>query len=479
MKFHLLLAAIIVSLSLFLPSAAFCVSPDAGTKSASFLKLASGARAAGMAGAFSAVSNGGSDAVYWNPASLACVVRKEASFMYSSYFEDISYGWAAFARPSREHGVFGVGLQYLSYGELDERDGAGDSTSDNSYYDMAVYLSYANVFELAGYGTLNYGLTLKYINSKIEDSASAIALDGGALFVLNDKLTAFALLFQNVGTGLQYDIRSEDLPFIFKIAVSRILFGNLIVDADINIPSDNDIYPAVGAEYKLSVNQEADLFIRAGYSTREKDLPGFAGFSAGFGARFSDYVFDYAFSPYGDLGSAHRISIGIKFGEIVSKSSGVKKRGRAYGQPKTIPARQQAAVEEEYYEPIKEAAKTAGSIVVLELSSQQIGQNERSAYTEMLRNAITSSERFKVLSKQGLGAVYSKNSIPSKDEIKQILKQTGAETVICGNIEKTGNTLEFKLYLYDEDLREKEFSFSCENSFRAVKNNLQETAKEF
>ncbi|MDR2191708.1 MAG: hypothetical protein LBO62_02350, partial [Endomicrobium sp.] len=360
-----------------------------------------------------------------------------------------------------------------------------------------------------------------YIYSKIEDSASAIALDGGILFGLNDKLTFFALAFQNAGTGLQYDQTSESLPFVFKAAVSRILFENLLVDVDIDIPSDNDIFPAFGAEYKLNVNQYADLFIRAGYSFREKDLPGFAGFNAGFGARFADYTFDYAFSPYGDLGSAHRISAGIRFGETVSKRENEKPKKtkrtiekRSKPKEQTLPGRASSArqtfldeqasepsstrsggvsvsqqtqteQETEYYggyeeeKDVKEVAKNAGSALVLELSSQQISQNEKGVYTEMLRNAILNAKRFKVFPKHTIENVYSKNSMPSRDELIRIFKQTGAEIVVCGNIEKTGKTQEFKLYVYDENLNEKEFSFRCEDSFRAVKNNLQEVAQQF
>ncbi|MDR2191686.1 MAG: hypothetical protein LBO62_02225, partial [Endomicrobium sp.] len=122
--------AAILSLSLLFPSLVFGSSSDIGTSGASFLKLASGARAAAMAGAFSAVPNGGSDALYWNPSILSSVNRKEAAFMYSSYFEDISYSWASFALPSGDYGVFGAGFQYLSYGDFDEKDISGGDTSN-------------------------------------------------------------------------------------------------------------------------------------------------------------------------------------------------------------------------------------------------------------------------------------------------------------------------------------------------------------
>jgi hypothetical protein len=496
----------VLLINLFFASQGVCSSADVGTSGASFLKLASGARAAAMAGAFSAVPNGGSDAVYWNPAVLSRLDRKEASFMYSSYFEDIAYGWASFAMPLQWYGVFAAGLQYLSYGDLDEKDSVGNPSSDISMYDMALYLSYSNAFKLMDYGILNYGLSLKYIYSKIEDSASAIAFDGAFLFTLNDNITSFAFVFQNAGTGLQYDLTSAPLPFIFKLAASRILFKNLIVDIDVNIPYDNDIFPSLGAEYKLNVNQDADLFIRAGYTGRDKYLPGFAGFNAGFGARFSDYFFDYAFSPYGDLGYAHRVSAGIKFGERVSKTDGSKKSKRTKPaaakkkkQPEKIeqnPLKQDVfdkrtvEAEKEIFEggysgayieeekPIKEVAKNAGSAVILELSSQQISKNERTVYAQMLRNAVSAAGRFRVLSKQATGGIYLKNSIPSKEEIKQIFKQTGAEIIIVGNIEQMGKTLEFSLYSYDEDLNEKELSFQSENSFRDVKSKMRETVKQ-
>ena len=52
---------------------------------------------------------------------------------------------------------------------------------------------------------------------------------------------------------------------------------------------------------------------RAGYNTENINTGGLNGFTAGVGIRYRDYSIDYAFVPYGDLGSTDRVSISVAF----------------------------------------------------------------------------------------------------------------------------------------------------------------------
>ncbi len=45
----------------------------------------------------------------------------------------------------------------------------------------------------------------------------------------------------------------------------------------------------------------------------DNQIGGLTGFTAGAGLRFGDFSLDYAFVPYGDLGTSHRISLGFDF----------------------------------------------------------------------------------------------------------------------------------------------------------------------
>lgn len=297
----------------YVSAQAFLSSDDVGSTTAQFLKLGIGAKSAGMGNAVTSVNNG-TDAIYWNPANLSYIDKKELSFSHTIWFEDVNYEWLAFALPTTEYGVFGFGLQYVSYGSIDKVDNTNISDGSFSPLDMALYLSYAN-----SYDRLNFGLNLKYIYSKIEESASAIALDLGATYKFDNNKTSIGAALTNLGTSMKFNKESEDLPMLFKIGASHYLLDEWLVSLDLNFPKDNEIYFNFGTQYSIEIAENLDFAFRAGYEGRNKDIPGFNWINLGFGLEYLDYKFDYAFVPYGDIGMTHRFSFGIKFGKQVEK----------------------------------------------------------------------------------------------------------------------------------------------------------------
>ena len=291
---------------------AFFSKDDIGSTTAQFLKLGIGAHSAGMGNAVTTVSNG-TEAIYWNPANLNCIDKKELSFSHAIWFEDVNYEWLSFALPTAEYGVFGLGMQYVSYGSIDKIDNQQISDGSISPLDMALYLSYANFS-----GKLDFGLNLKYIYSKIEKSASAIALDLGTKYNLTDK-TAIGAALTNFGTEMKFDKETEALPLLFKIGASHYIINDWLVSLDLNFPNDNEIYVNFGTQYGIEIADNLNFALRVGYEGRNKDVPGFNWINLGFGLEYLDYVFDYAFVPYGDIGMTHRFSFSIKFGNKVEK----------------------------------------------------------------------------------------------------------------------------------------------------------------
>ena len=94
-------------------------------------------------------------------------------------------------------------------------------------------------------------------------------------------------------------------PLTFKLGAASNL-KNLTLALDVAKPQDNEIYYCLGAEWWL----RNVLALRAGYKTNQ-DIG--QGLTAGIGYKFGRICLDYAYVPYGDLGDAHRISLGIKF----------------------------------------------------------------------------------------------------------------------------------------------------------------------
>jgi hypothetical protein len=121
---------------------------------------------------------------------------------------------------------------------------------------------------------------------------------------------------------MKFISKRYDLPLVFKAGLSRRLPGSgavLVLEAD--KPIDNHPSFVLGAEYPLV----AKLALRTGYRYRHtgNELGAWSGFSAGAGLMLGRFSFDYAFSPFGELGNSHRFSLNARFG----RSGGASLKG--------------------------------------------------------------------------------------------------------------------------------------------------------
>lgn len=306
-------------LLLFLVSYSYAASSKIGTTAVQFLKLGIGAENAAMGNiGVSNTQNG--NAIYWNPANIENLTKKEFSFSHTIWFEDINYEWLSFVLPTAQAGNFGIAAQYVSYGSIDKVDISGTKNGSFSPTDLAIYLSYSN-----HYKNFMFGGNLKYINTTIENSASAFALDFGTTYQIDSK-TSLGFAFSNLGTKIKFNNEEEELPLIFKIGGSHNIIDNLLLAVDLSFPNDNDLYINFGGQYLILLGDMFDLKLRAGYDGRNKDIPGFNWLNFGFGIGFNDLSFDYAFVPCGDIGMTHRFSFSIKFGNDTNDVSVIKNK---------------------------------------------------------------------------------------------------------------------------------------------------------
>ena len=306
--------------------------PSAGSTSAAFLKLGVGARAVAMGGAFAGVP-GDPYAVYWNPAGLAALDnQKNISFFHNEYFQGLSQEFLLYTAPAAgtklplfpvmRGGAWGLGLDYFSVPkDMERRSGLNEADALNPISPVEGKFGAYDLAFTAAYGwktspDLGLGAALKVIRQSIDNqSAGSLAMDLGLLrsFTWRDGKYTAGLAAQNIGPGIKFTDQRYGLPLVFRAGLSRSLpdFGALIsLEAD--KPVDNYMSLALGGEYKLT-NM---LALRAGYRYREhgNELGPSSGFSAGAGIAFDMFSFDYAFTPFGDLGDAHRFSLSVKFG---------------------------------------------------------------------------------------------------------------------------------------------------------------------
>lgn len=279
-----------------------------GTTAVPFLTLPSGARASAMGGAFTAAATDAT-AVHWNPASLTSIKRRSASFTHATYIDGSSFDDLSLAQNGLFGGALGLGVRRLSFGDLDTLDSSGNKSGTFAPSDMSIALAYARAA-----GGVRLGASVKYIQSKVVDSASAQALDAGVLVPgLAGGKVDLGAAFTNLGPGIKYGDKAEDLPTAFRAGALLRAGPSLALTGDVVSPRGGNAFAAVGLEYGSALGKSVGWNLRAGFTSEQSDVEGAAGFSAGFGLEFSALKVDYGFVPAGDLGTTHRVSLGYDF----------------------------------------------------------------------------------------------------------------------------------------------------------------------
>ena len=295
---------IILAACLFAPAGAWAAASGAGA----VFKLGAGSKAAALSEAFTAGA-GDPAVMFSNPAGLAHEKGSSAMASHSVWFESVNYTVAAYNRHSEKYGTFGFGLQMLNYGEIDSTDNTG--VADGSFSPRDLALS-------AGLGRAlgenwTAGAQVKFLSSKIENSASAFLADLGAQY-RRGAVTA-GLSLQNAGTKLKYGSVSESVPTQVRLGAAY-AWRAVTAYCDMNSPSDAKTWLALGAEYKVYSSGRTGGALRAGYSTRAADARNDKTFplSLGLGLTMDALGLDYAFVPYGDLGQTHQLTFGYHWG---------------------------------------------------------------------------------------------------------------------------------------------------------------------
>lgn len=318
-----------LSLSIFLSAAATGARADgAGTSAANFLQLGFGARPVGFAEAFVPVANDAS-ALHYNPAGLAypgLVDERSSSGAYqilasqARLFEGVNMTQIGIVnRP------FGVSLTHMSLGGIEQRTtetAAPEATVGAS--GLALGVSYGR--KISGIG---FGVTGKYIRESIANySASAFALDLGALYRFEGRPVSVGLDLANMGTPIRYVDQSYSLPMIVRLGAAYGLtrdFPHALV-LQLDKPYGEGVNARLGLEYRGF----GPIALRAGYRTYSgtqrsaaqgkslgstaSSLSDFYGMTLGAGLRTPYGDLDYALVPSGELGTAHRLSYSFNFG---------------------------------------------------------------------------------------------------------------------------------------------------------------------
>ena len=293
-----------------------------GTSSLQFLKIGHGARSAGMAETFVAVSDDISS-LYWNPAGLVAFKENGITVSHTEWFVDTKLEFVGGVFHFGGNNALGISLTALTTEDM-------KVTTELQPFGTGAYFRYSDIALGVSYARqlteqFAFGATVKYVEETLGDLKMRTVIgDLGTFYRTVLGTTRFAVAISNFGAQVSPSGSVELIggrtannfqkfppPTLFKIgfAMEPLLTVNnrLTTSIQLNSPNDNAEHVSVGAEYSY----KEMFFLRAGYKFNVDA----ENFSAGAGLKvpisFAKMNLDYAITNYRQLGVAQRISLNI------------------------------------------------------------------------------------------------------------------------------------------------------------------------
>lgn len=189
-----------------------------------FLKLDPTAYQASMSGPVISVLNTDLGTAFTNPALLSEQHHNHVALNYNNYFEDISYGLAAYSYTldkDRERPItLGAQLFYLDYGEFEGYDPTGAYTGNFYASDLMLGFSASQSYR----SRFRYGGSIKWIYSVLETYISnGFAFDLGGHYSDTSRNLSIGLTARNAGwQNVPYRTTERAaLPFEVLLGVSK------------------------------------------------------------------------------------------------------------------------------------------------------------------------------------------------------------------------------------------------------------------
>lgn len=275
---------------------------DIGTTMYPLLKIGVGPRPVAMGEAFVGLADD-ITALYWNPAGIS--VLKDLKFFAShhEWFQNIRDEFLIFGMPGFD-GYLAISGIYSSNKDVEIWDENNNPLGTGNLWSGIFTIGYGrNLKERA-----DYGFALKtMIEDLYEQRLYDLAFDVGGKLIVNKDI--------QIGGSIKNLSYKTDLPSEMKIGGVYQGLKNLNILLDLNLPLDNIIRVNLGIEYNFNPIFSLRAGWRSGpYSISELGIG--SGFTTGFGIRYADLQFDYAFVPYGKLGITHRIGLSGSLGIV-------------------------------------------------------------------------------------------------------------------------------------------------------------------
>jgi hypothetical protein len=294
-----------------------------GTSSATFLKIAVGARAEGMGGAFVGVADDPS-CLYWNPAGAAQLDKSGVIFNHLEYPADIKYEFIGVVKRIGKNNAFGFSAVALHMDDMMETTEYYPQGSGRyfTFGDIALALTWSMKLTV----NFSFGVSGRYIQEDLAGSTMrGIMLDLGTYYKTGFRDLTFCVALANFGPNMRpkgsyleplegggevsANYQSFPPPTIFRLGSAMSLYQNpqseWLVSLQLNHPVDNAENIALGTELLLWKK----MALRGGYKINYDEEE----FTFGGGVKIPlkgyNLDIDYCYSDFGFLGEAQRFSM--------------------------------------------------------------------------------------------------------------------------------------------------------------------------
>jgi len=273
-----------------------CHAANDGGMPGYFLNQGIGVRSLAMGRAYVSAADDVS-ALYWNPAMLTRLEKKEITAGHLTLFESTRYDFLGYAGYLGRNIFWGLGSMQLAVDDIKKRDSFNNPIGETKDCHNAYFLSFGQKLK----DNILYGLATKAIHKKFDDmEAWGYGVDVSGLYSLYNRKLSLGLNIQNIiRPKLKKNAGEYYVPLNIKAGISLKLGKSCLLSSDLNKTSHCSLKWHSGVEWKMK-----PLSLRIGYD--DKNLVG------GFGVNFKNYRFDYALFNH-DLGYSHRGAITCAF----------------------------------------------------------------------------------------------------------------------------------------------------------------------
>ncbi len=184
-----------------------------------FLRYPSSARANALGGHTVSLVETDPSLIFHNPALLGAEMDQMVNLNYMNYIADINVGSALYTKAIRERSAWGIGANFISYGEFTET--SPDNSVLGTFSAKDVCMNGFFSYDLSD--TWRGGVSLKFLYSSLEKYTSiGLGVDVGLSYYNTAKGFSAGFVLKNMGAQLKaYDEQRQKMPWDIQVGLSK------------------------------------------------------------------------------------------------------------------------------------------------------------------------------------------------------------------------------------------------------------------